>query len=267
MEQKKYTGNDVTIVICAYKECKYLEDSILSVLRQSVKSNVVISTSTPNEFISGLAEKYSLPIWVNDDGGHAKDYNFAINKTETAICIMAHQDDLIHEDFVKLSLEGINSAKRPIIAFTNYKEMHDEKLDERDSKMVLIKRLMLIPMCNKWFRGTKMGKWLCLCMGDPITHPSVTYVKSEMPEDCFREQYKSAMDWDLWQRLSKQDGEFVYIKDILFYHRMHEETATAKLIEKTNRRYEEDLEILCRFWPKWFAKFIMIFYSKAEDFY
>lgn len=262
-----YKPEDVTVVVCAYKTCEYLEESIKSVLNQSVKPNVVISTSTPNEFIQGMADKYNLPVWINNDGGHAKDYNFAIHQTKTKVCIMAHQDDLLHEDFVKESLRGLNEAKNPIIAFTDYKEIHGTVLDKKDSKMVKIKRLLLTPVKGRILRGTKLGKFLCLCFGDPITHPSVTYVCDQMPDDCFREQYKSAMDWDLWERLSKQDGDFVYVNKILFFHRMHEGTQTAKLIEQTNDRYNEDFEILNRFWPKWITKFIMHFYSKAQSFY
>ena len=43
-----------TFVVLAYKESTYLEDCINSVLNQSVKTNVVIATSTPNEFINQI---------------------------------------------------------------------------------------------------------------------------------------------------------------------------------------------------------------------
>ena len=49
-----------TFVICAYKESQYLEECIKSVLNQNVKSNVIISTSTPNEYINNLAKKYDI---------------------------------------------------------------------------------------------------------------------------------------------------------------------------------------------------------------
>ena len=75
------------------------------------------------------------------------------------------------------------------------------------------------------------------------------------------------MDWDLWQRLSKQKGEFVYVSQVLLYHRMNKENATAKLLAHTNARYEEEYEIMCRFWPKWVAKVIMHFYSKTAKYY
>ena len=54
MKKQAFSGEDVTIVVCAYKECEYLEESILSVINQSVKTRVVISTSTPNDFINGF---------------------------------------------------------------------------------------------------------------------------------------------------------------------------------------------------------------------
>lgn len=267
MSQKKFCKDDVTMVICAYKECEYLEESICSVLKQSVKTKIVISTSTPNAFIYNLADKYSLEVWVNKDGGHAKDYNFAIKTTTTPICIMAHQDDLLHPEFVKKSLQAINAADRPIIAFTNYKEIHGDEVDDIDSRMVRIKRMLLWPMKIRWLRGSVFGKRMCQCLGNPITHPSVTYVKSEMPDDCFLEQYQADMDWDLWERLSRQPGSFVYVDEILFYHRMHGGTATTKLIESSNSRLNEDYELLCRFWPAWIVKIIIHFYKRAQEFY
>ena len=50
-----------TFAICAYKESPYLEECIKSLKSQTVKSNIIIVTSTPNQFISDLSEKYHLP--------------------------------------------------------------------------------------------------------------------------------------------------------------------------------------------------------------
>ena len=49
-----------TFVVLAYKESKYLEESVKSVLNQKYKSKVVIATSTPNDYIKKLAKKYKL---------------------------------------------------------------------------------------------------------------------------------------------------------------------------------------------------------------
>ena len=54
-----------TFVVLAYKESNLLEECIKSVLNQTIKTNVVIATSTPNDFITKLAKKYNLEIKVN----------------------------------------------------------------------------------------------------------------------------------------------------------------------------------------------------------
>ena len=45
-----------TFVICAYKESQYLEECIESIKKQNVKSNVIMTTSTPIEFIEKIAQ-------------------------------------------------------------------------------------------------------------------------------------------------------------------------------------------------------------------
>ncbi|MDD2459280.1 MAG: glycosyltransferase family A protein, partial [Eubacteriales bacterium] len=57
-----------TFVIMAHKNAPFIEETIQSLLKQTSPSNVVLSTSTPNERILGLAEKYQLEIFVNEPG-------------------------------------------------------------------------------------------------------------------------------------------------------------------------------------------------------
>lgn len=270
IEMKKknhYTGQDLTFVICAYRECQYLEDCIKSLMRQTKKAKILVSTSTPNQYIQELANKYHLEIRVNPNGGQVKDYNFAMEQAETELVILAHQDEIFSKYFVQRVIEELNKTARPIIAFTNYLEMHNNVIDKKPSTMVKIKRLMLLPLCIRWLGGTGFGKWIIQCIGDPITHPTVVCVKKEMPKECFREEYKASMDWDLWQRLSKQKGSFVYVRDILLYHRMNNDNQTVQLLRTSNARYHDEYEIMCRFWPKPIAKFIMHFYKKSAKFY
>ena len=51
-----------TFVICAYKKSEYLEECICSILKQTIKSNVLISTSTDIPFIREMAKKYDIPL-------------------------------------------------------------------------------------------------------------------------------------------------------------------------------------------------------------
>ena len=52
--------NEHTFAVCAYKESPYLEECIESLKGQSVRSNILIATSTPNEYIKNIAEKNKI---------------------------------------------------------------------------------------------------------------------------------------------------------------------------------------------------------------
>ena len=58
-----------TFVVLAYKKSKYLEACIQSVLNQEYRSQVVVATSTKNEYIEELADKYNLKVIY--DAAHA----------------------------------------------------------------------------------------------------------------------------------------------------------------------------------------------------
>lgn len=262
-----YSEKDFTFVVCAYKECPYLEESVRALVEQTVDVRILISTSTPNKHIQAVADKFNIEVRVNPDGGQIKDYNFALKQADTPLVMLAHQDDILDKKFAERVIYELNYSYKPIIAFTNYIEMHNDIVDKKPSMMVKIKRLMLLPAKSRFLARTKAGKWMLQCLGDPITHPSVVCVMKEMPDVCFREEYIASMDWDLWQRLSKQEGSFVYVKDVLLYHRMNDENQTSILFKSTNARYNEEYNIFCRFWPKPIAKLIMLFYKKAAKFY
>ena len=93
---------DHTFVICAYKESPFLEECIQSLLCQTIKSHILISTSTPNSYLDAVSKKYQIPIYVNDiAGGIAEDWNFGMNKAETPFVTIAHQDDIYEPQYAE----------------------------------------------------------------------------------------------------------------------------------------------------------------------
>ncbi|MDE6624945.1 MAG: glycosyltransferase [Lachnospiraceae bacterium] len=262
-----FSRNDITLVVCAYKECVYLKESIQSIMDQKAVPQVLIATSTPNAYIQTIADEFQLKVCVNPDGGQVKDYNFAMQQGSTPLIMLMHQDEVLHPSFVEKVLQELNYSKDPIIAFTNYIEMHNDIIDEKASTMVRIKRILLWPLMLKPLARHGFGKRWIQLFGNPIAHPTVVCVRERMPRVCFREEYKASMDWDLWERLSTERGSFAYISDVLLYHRMNDENQTSKLFKTTNSRYEEETDIFSRFWPKWIVRMIMHFYSKASKYY
>ena len=63
----EYQNTDHTFAVCAYKESPYLESCIKSLVNQKVKSNIIVCTSTPCEFIENMAKKYDLPYYVGKE--------------------------------------------------------------------------------------------------------------------------------------------------------------------------------------------------------
>ena len=72
-----FDKSDYTFVICAYGESPYLEECMLSLVRQSIQIKTIVVTSTPNKHIETLAEKYQMQYYVNHgENGIAQDWNF-----------------------------------------------------------------------------------------------------------------------------------------------------------------------------------------------
>src|SRR5271170_2745832 len=109
-----------TFVILAYKESKYLEQCIQSVVNQTVKGKVVMATSTPNKYIMDLGAKYNLEIFINDTGGSiGKDWNFGYYCAETKYVVIAHQDDVYLPGYTGKFLDALshNLSFRPLMVF------------------------------------------------------------------------------------------------------------------------------------------------------
>lgn len=260
---QKCDGNDHTFVVCGYRESPYLDECICSLLNQTVKSNVIITTATPNTFISVIAKKYGVSICVNDNQPEiSSDWNFGYQCANTPLVTLAHQDDIYEKEYLEEVLKEINTSGKTLIAFGNYGEIRDG-IKSCDSKLLKIKRMMLFPLRFKVFRQCKFIRRRILSLGNPICCPSVTYVKSNLPKVLFQQHFKSNVDWEAWERISKMKGSFVYCKKNLMYHRIHEESTTTEIINDNVRKLE-DIEIFKKFWPVWVAKLIEKIYVKSE---
>lgn len=253
-----------TFVICAYKESKYLEECIESLLNQSIKSRILIATSTPNEHIDELGKRYHLKICVNTEGKCiADDWNFAYEQADSKYVTLAHQDDVYEFDYVKTMLSQLEKARKPLIFFSNYGEIREGNR-VKSNLLLHMKRIMLAPIHFKKMRGVKFIKRGILAFGNPICCPSVTFVKDNMPYPVFENHFKSNLDWEAWEKVSSREGSFEFSSKILMYHRIHGESETSALISDKGRN-KEDYEMLCKFWPSRIAQIYHKVYSKGED--
>ncbi len=260
-QNKAFTAAGHTWLVCAYKESPYLEECIRSLLNQSVKSRILISTSTPNAHIEGAARKYGLEVIVNGgEPGIGTDWNFALAYGETELLTIAHQDDVYEPEYTEEMLARMNRARDPILFAANYAELRGrEKVTE--NRLLRIKHLLILPL--RMFPRWRFARRLSLAFGCPICCPSITYRKSIMKEEAFSREFRCDLDWDMEERLSRRKGTFVYSPKALMCHRIHGESATTELIGE-RLRTKEDYRMMRRFWPDWIAKRLSKAYAASE---
>ena len=198
MKQKNnFTARDHTFVICAYKESKYLKNCIRSLENQTVKSHILIATSTGNAYIRGLAEQYHISLYENDaPSGIATDWNFAYRQAHTKLVTIAHQDDIYNPNYLEEMLDALNRANDPILAHSAYYEIRDGKPVYKN-RLLTIKKLLLLPFTTRKTWNSIFLRRRSLSFGCGICCPSVTYVKARLPEEPFTVGCKA--DWEAWE--------------------------------------------------------------------
>lgn len=255
--------NKHTFAICAYKESEYLEECILSLMSQKVKSDIIMVTSTPNNYIQNIADKYCIPLYINEgEKGITQDWNYAYKMSKTELVTIAHQDDIYLPDYSKTVIDLWKKRKQPLIIFTDYAELRNDKMVSKN-RILSIKRILLSPLRVRLFQKSLFVRRRVLSFGCPICCPAVTFVKKNLPEQIFKSGFRSDEDWQAWEMLSRYKGEFVYSKKIGMCHRIHDASETS-IILGDNARVKEDYIMFCKFWPKLIAKVLIKFYSKSE---
>ena len=258
-----------TFAVCAYKESPYLRECIESLVNQEKKSDVIVCTSTPCEYIYKVAKEYELPIYIRDGQSDIRDdWNFAYNMADADFVTIAHQDDIYCKDYVSQMFDTLRvyrDLEQVIIYFTDYlplKETTDTKRD-LNSK---IRRLLRTPLKWNIMSQNKMVRRMTLALGNSICCPTVTYNKRKLGKDIFTSVYKFNIDWDTFYKLAGQEGVFAYKDKPLVLYRVHD-GATSKEFIDNHLRIEEDTQMFNQFWPVCVSKLIMLFYQKAYDTY
>ena len=252
-----------TFVICAYKKSVYLEECIQSLKKQSKTSEIIMITSTPNEWIDEMSSKYSIPLYINaGDSGITQDWNFGLSHVKTNYATIAHQDDIYLTTYTEKIIERMSRLKKPLIAFSDYYELREGSY-VHNTTMLKIKRIMLLPFRLKILENSRFIRRRILSIGDPICCPAVTFCLDNIERPIFQHGFRSCEDWEAWEKISRQKGSFSYVYEPLMAHRIHEDSATTAII-KDNARVEENYIMFCKFWPKWIAKIINHFYTKSE---
>ena len=145
-KRQHYDKSSHTHVILAYGQSPFLEECIQSLQNQTEQTRIIMATSTPNDFLTALADRYHLPLRVNPrKSSLAGDWDFALHCAQTPLVTLAHQDDIYHKYYTADILKAANQARKPLIIHTDYWEIREDRMVDHN-RLLRIKRLMLLPM-------------------------------------------------------------------------------------------------------------------------
>jgi len=247
-------------VVPAFGRPPWLAQCLESLQQQTVRSRIVIATSTPNDHIAGIARRFDVEVRSNPvAAGIGADWNFALAAAEARWVTLAHQDDWYAPTYTERCLMAAGEAVAPLLVFTSALEQSSDRADARHPR---VKRLL----CAMAFLGqtaiaSPRRKLRLLSFGDPIPCPTVMLHRSALPDFVFPSGFDAALDWAAWLELARRPGEFVYVREPLVHRRVHRASATHVHLQS---RAEEDDRILRSLWPRPIAAAIGALYAAGR---
>ena len=267
-----------SFAVCAYGESPYLEACLRSLKAQTVPSEILICTSTPNSHIERLAAKYGIPLRVRDvqrEGGArgiGADWNYAFRSAGGDYVTLAHQDDMYEKHYTEAVLReaerwpDMDLFTCPAVTVKNGRPEKIPGLPE------IVKTILRVPLRFRSLSHLTWVKRLVLRFGNPVICPSVAYRKSaveammESSTGPFSETRKFILDWEFLFDLAAAGGRWICDETPRMFYRVHGGAATAECIRDHAREREEE-EMFRKLWPRKAADLILKFYRRSYDAY
>ena len=257
-----------TFVVLAHGESPFLEDCLRSLAAQTLKSTIMMVTSTPSAKTRQVAERYGICYGVNKkSGGIADDWNFAMRSADTPYVTLAHQDDIYEAEYVEGMLASARAATDALITFSDYVQLDGSQKTHATPLLRIKKAILSAVFLGRIAISSRWAKRLLLSFGCPICCPSVMYRREMLVEQEFHSSFEVNLDWKYWIDLTHIGGAFVYVRRPLLTYRAHQATTTSGAIASGQRK-DEDLRCFKLLWPGFLAAILSRFYalSYSDDF-
>lgn len=259
-----------TFSICAYKDSPYIEDCIVSLENQAIKSNIIMCTSTPSSYLSKLAERHGIRLYVREGKSSLfDDWNFAaekaVSETNAELVTIAHQDDIYERNYTRALAKAVRIYPDMSLFCTRYRTI------DKDGKLIQgraehVKRVLRTLLRMRRLADKRIIKRSALILGNGICCPSCTYNIKLTGLPVFKNKEHFVIDWETLLRLADEPGRFVCVERELMDYRIHDGAETKKNIDNHNREHEE-YAVFKGIWPAPVAWLIMRFYRLSYSAY
>ena len=196
----------VSIIMPAYNAEKYIEEAIISVLKQTYPNFELVivndgSTDNTGNIISEYRDKfYDKIVYIDKkvNEGTALTLNRAIREARGKYICWLSADDVFFEDTVESLVKFLEDHKEYDIIFSDYELIDNNSIFLRESffKRAIIE--LVDNNLNQPYRGLLMEG--CIINGCSIIVPKKCFEEA----GDFNHQYRYAHDYDLWLRLASR---------------------------------------------------------------
>ena len=209
MPRDAISPSDHVFVVPAFGDSPFLAGCLESLRNQWLPSAILITTSTPSEFIAAVARDAGVEVVVNPERkGIAADWNFALGVAGRRYATLAHQDDIYAPDFAAQTLDSFAADATGVLCFTAYQEI-DDAGGETSSKISRVKHLIELVTLGRSRAVAGLRLRAYLSFGNPLPCSSVTFDTRKLRGFRFSSEYASNLDWDAWWRLMEDGATFL----------------------------------------------------------
>lgn len=197
-------NSTVSIIITNYNKAPYLKEAIDSALRQSRKADEILiiddgSTDNSLAIINQYINTPNVKIVTQENQGIIAVRNKAIKQAKGDLILQLDGDDLLHKDYLKLTVPHLDQSNNIGIAY-----------------------------CQTEFIGNKSGKWDLgkFSLRKQLTSNQIVITAlfrkvDFMKTPGYRNQFSEGLeDWDLWLSILSLGREVKQIDSIGFYYRI-----------------------------------------------
>ncbi|MGY4171632.1 glycosyltransferase family 2 protein [Bradyrhizobium sp. USDA 4529] len=217
----------VTVVVPSLNQGRYLEEALCSIVAQDVDAEVIVMDGGSKDNSREILKRWSarLAYWRSEtDGGQAAAINEGVTRGKAPYVSWLNSDDLLGAGALRHLVEALEANPTAPVA---YADVTNIAMNGTRSKVWVepFRERALANRCIIAQPGTLIRRTAWEAVGGLDPHLSF------------------AMDYDLWWRLYRRFGSFIYVPEILAVNRDHAGTKT-----RNNRRahYSEAIAVVRR---------------------
>ncbi|MFH1836457.1 MAG: glycosyltransferase family 2 protein [Methanobacteriota archaeon] len=235
----------ITIGIPAYKRADYLKEAVHSALTQTYTNiEVLISQNPSTESITKSIRSWCKNLEKKDSRvryqentrnlGMGGNWNAIADSAKGEFLILLADDDMLLPDFVKKTVNAIQSNTSVVFANNYMADSHGRRLEKRTVDFV-----------REYHRD-------CIPAG-PVENPEICAWQSSIPivaslirtSDVRRIRFLEDVnipEATFFIELAKEGGNFVFVPEYLSEYRVHTQSTTAQGLENHKRlKYMKDI--------------------------